>query len=364
MSLLTQSISPTPVSSGRFYEEETKPSFWPPTFVLKQFDPPEEQSLRILICCYLPHDLRSRMMIAIAFVAATTLLRCASADSISTSLLLPNGLFSTYSSLPTMSFVGQVTVTRSTTYYTLDCGAGAAATYFTPGDEGCSGSSYTFSEISASTQYLLENFGYLAGTGAASTYTDLAIETDLVDRRSGTINCSPLDTSGSATCTTTFTDEEDFTSLDSIIDPTYITNIESSLYAVIFTAASGYSAASSTTATSATPSPTSSAPTAKSTSTSSPKSSTSTTAHPPLGPSSRVGIGLGVPLGACALAGVALLLYRHGKHKERSRMSQMGNLAPPGGFVSEPEGKRMSEAAVASQALGRQPPVYSMEMQG
>lgn len=172
---------------------------------------------------------------------------------------------------------------------------------------------------------------------------------------SSTINCSPLDTSGSATCITTNIGDD---------NTSYATNIESSLYSVIFTAASGYSAASSTTATSATPSPTSSAPTAKATATSSPKSSSSTTAHPSLGPSSRVGIGLGVPLGACALAGVALLLYRHGKHKERSRMSQMGNLAPPGGFVSESEGKRMSEAAVASQALGRQPPVYSMEMQG
>lgn len=115
--------------------------------------------------------------------------------------------------------------------------------------------------------------------------------------------------------------------------------------------------ASSTAGTSAAPSPTSSVPTAKPT-------TTTTTAHPSLGPSSKVGIGLGVPFGACALAGVALLLYRYGKHKERSRLSQMGNLAPLGGFTSGTEGKKMSEAGVDSRMLGRQPPVYSMEMQG
>ena len=71
-----------------------------------------------------------------------------------------------------------------------------------------------------------------------------------------------------------------------------------------------------------------------------------------------------MPLGACALAGVALLLYRHGKHKERSRVKQMGNLAPPGGFASGSEGKKVSDGGGAVGAVGRQPPVYSMEMQG
>lgn len=183
---------------------------------------------------------------------------------------------------------------------------------------------------------------------------------NLIDSRSWTINCSPLDISGSATCTTTaYATDEDNTSTDA--DPTYSTNIESSLFPVIFTAASGYSTASSTVTGSAAPSPTSPAPTPKSTS---PTTTSTTTAHPSLGPSSKLGIGLGVPFGACALAGVALLLYRHGKHKERSRLSQMGNLAPPGGFTSGIEGKKMSEAGVDSQTLGRQPPVYSMEMQG
>ncbi|CAD6571355.1 MAG: 26S proteasome regulatory subunit rpn6 [Alectoria sarmentosa] len=232
----------------------------------------------------------------------------------------------------------------------LDQGAGCLIVYDeAERDQGYDAALETIEKLSNVVDTLAET---VTETDAAASTTEEVLEQY---PQILTINCSPLDTSGSATCITT-NSSDDSTS--------YATNIESSLYSVIFSVASDYSAASSTTATSATPSPTSSAPTAKSTTTSSPKSSSSTTAHPPLGPFSRVGIGLGVPLGACALAGVALLLYRHGKHKERSRMSQMGNLAPPGGFFSEPEGKRMSEAAVASQALGRQPPVYSMEMQG
>ena len=172
----------------------------------------------------------------------------------------------------------------------------------------------------------------------------------------GTINCSPLDTSGSATCTTTFIDEG--ISTDTEIE----SGVESTLYPVIFTAAAGYNTASSTTATPARPSPTSSAPTPNSTANPSPTNTT--TINSSLTRSSKIGIGLGVPFGACALAGVALLLYRHGKHKERSRRNQMGNLAPPGGVFSDSEGKKMAEAAVDSQILGRQPPVYSMEMQG
>lgn len=173
---------------------------------------------------------------------------------------------------------------------------------------------------------------------------------NLINRPSSTIDCNPL-ASGSATCTTTYTDDEDNTSMTA--------NVESSLYSVIFTVAAGYTAASSTVSTTATPSPTPSAPTAKPTSTSTSTSTAST--NPTLSPSAKLGIGLGVPLGACAFAALALLLYRHGKHKERSRMSQMGNLAPPGGFVVGSEGKRVAEAG---QTMGRQPPVYSMEMQG
>ena len=173
-----------------------------------------------------------------------------------------------------------------------------------------------------------------------------------------TIDCSPLGSSGSATCTTTYPDGEPNTFTASVSDPVYSTNIESTLYSVIFTTAAGYSAA-----TSATPSPTSPVPTVKSTTTPPPKHS-STTANPSLGPSFKVGIGLGVPLGACAFAGLALLLYRHGKHKERSRMSQMENLAPPSAFTTGSDTKRLSDAGLAGQTLGRQPPVYSMEMQG
>ena len=95
------------------------------------------------------------MVIAVAFFVAVAILCCASADSVTTSLLLPDALFVTDESFPSPTFVGEVTVTRSTTYYTLDCFAGGAATYFEPGYT-CESNSYTFSESSASTQYLIQ----------------------------------------------------------------------------------------------------------------------------------------------------------------------------------------------------------------
>ena len=184
----------------------------------------------------------------------------------------------------------------------------------------------------------------------------------LIDRPSAIINCN-LGTSGSATCTTTYTDDGEYTTgsmLGSFIEPPYITNIESSLYTVFFTEAIGYSAATST----ATPAATSSAPTARSTSTLSHGPSSAATAHSFLGLSSILGIGVGVPLGACAIAGLAFLLYRHGKHKQRSRMNQNGNLAPPTALASGSDGKHFSDAGMPGETLGRSPPVYSMEMQG
>ncbi|KAL9133634.1 MAG: hypothetical protein Q9175_005186 [Cornicularia normoerica] len=288
------------------------------------------------------------MMIAVTFLAAFAILSAEAQQSVSISLLLPDGLFYPSPPLQPPTFVGQVTVTRSTTYYTLDCNG---PTSFNPGD--CTDGSYTFLEISSNTQYLVESISDFleaapaSGTGAASSSTYEVLQI-------WTINCgpSPFGTSSGAVCTSTYTADEDTTSIYTT------TSTESSFYPVFFTVAAGYSQASSTVATSATPSPSPAAPTAKSTNTS------TTTAHPALGPSSKVGIGLGVPLGACAFAGVALLLYRHGKHKERSRMSQMGKLAPPAGFAFASDGKRLSEAGMAGQTLGRQPPVYSMEMQG
>lgn len=97
-------------------------------------------------------------MVAAVFFAAAAILCCTSAEggsSVSTSLLLPDGLFSNMQFVGTLTFLGQVTVTRSTTFYIIACDTGAAATYFDPEGD-CSGSSYIFSEISASTQYLVD----------------------------------------------------------------------------------------------------------------------------------------------------------------------------------------------------------------
>ena len=96
------------------------------------------------------------MIPVVALFAAVAILCCAADDSVTTSLLIPDGLFTTDRSFEKPTFVGQVTVTRSITFFTLDCSAGGAATYFYPGVYGCTENSYTFSEVSASTQYLLE----------------------------------------------------------------------------------------------------------------------------------------------------------------------------------------------------------------
>ena len=95
------------------------------------------------------------MLAVISFAVLAILHRASAQQSVSTSLLLPNGLFDADQPSTPPTFVGQVTVTKSTTYYTLDCNAGAAATDFYPRYE-CNGGSYTFSEIPASTQYLVD----------------------------------------------------------------------------------------------------------------------------------------------------------------------------------------------------------------
>ena len=94
-------------------------------------------------------------MNVVAFFAAAAVLCCAADDSVTTSLLIPDGLFIT-DLIEKPTFVGIVTVTRSTTSYALDCHAGSAGAYFDPGGDGCYDSSYTFSEVSATTQYLYE----------------------------------------------------------------------------------------------------------------------------------------------------------------------------------------------------------------
>lgn len=192
----------------------------------------------------------------------------------------------------------------------------------------------------------------------------------MLNPTSWTINCGPLVLNNLASCSYTYLSNAENTIDLSIIDPTYVTvfqtAIDSSLYPVTFTSSVNVGGSSSTAGPAAAPAnPMASSTTTSATTKASPASiQPISTVTPALGSSSKVGIGLGVPLGACALAGLALLLYRHGTHKERSRMSQMGNLAPPGGFASESDRKRLSEAGVEVQALGRQPPVYSMEMQG
>ena len=129
------------------------------TFIFKQANLREEQPLPLRTFPHQTRNYQSNMtMTVVALLAAVAILCCAADDSVTTSLLIPDGLFTTDDSFEKPTFVGQVTVApdKSTTFYTLDCSAGGAATYFNPGDMGCNDNSYAFSEVSATTQYLYE----------------------------------------------------------------------------------------------------------------------------------------------------------------------------------------------------------------
>lgn len=108
---------------------------------------------------YLTPILSHTKMAAIATLMAVALLRYASAQNITKTLILPDGLFS-----PTpapQTFVGQMSVSDHATFYTLDCGNWSATAIadwinFWPGTYGCTNSnSYTFSADSANTEFLL-----------------------------------------------------------------------------------------------------------------------------------------------------------------------------------------------------------------
>ena len=88
------------------------------------------------------------MITSIALLTALVIISAEAQQIISTSLLLPSGLFDPVSPLQPPAFVGRVTVIRSTTYYTLGCNGSPA---FDPGF--CADGSYTFSEVSSNTQY-------------------------------------------------------------------------------------------------------------------------------------------------------------------------------------------------------------------
>lgn len=94
-------------------------------------------------------------MVATLFIVAVALLWHVSAEKISTSLLVPNGLILSPVG-PITKFTGEMTVTDTTTYYTIDCDSSPA---FWPGPDACNvndtGKSYTFSASSATTRFLM-----------------------------------------------------------------------------------------------------------------------------------------------------------------------------------------------------------------
>ena len=93
-------------------------------------------------------------MSAAVFFTLIAILCEASAENVTTSLLIPDALFAPTQRLQT--FVGHSTVTGRATYYTVNCGDYRDTTInFSPGPYGCPYNSYTISADSANTQFLI-----------------------------------------------------------------------------------------------------------------------------------------------------------------------------------------------------------------
>lgn len=84
------------------------------------------------------------------------LLGHASADNVTTSFIIPEGLFyqgHIWQSIPVQTFLGVSSTHDSVTYYTVDCGSNDSDDFW-PGTYGCDeNNSYTFSEETSVTQY-------------------------------------------------------------------------------------------------------------------------------------------------------------------------------------------------------------------
>ena len=100
---------------------------------------------------HLPHCSHSKMAFTAIFMSVA-LLHYASAQNITTSIIIPDGLFYPYA-IP-QTFVGEMTVTGRATYYTVGCGNYSEVNFW-PGTSGCINNSYTFSANSDNTRFLL-----------------------------------------------------------------------------------------------------------------------------------------------------------------------------------------------------------------
>ena len=84
------------------------------------------------------------------------LLGRASADNVTTSFIIPEGLFyqgNIWQSIPVQTFLGVSSTNNSVTYYTVECGSDDSDDFW-PGPYGCDAdNSYTFSEETSVTQY-------------------------------------------------------------------------------------------------------------------------------------------------------------------------------------------------------------------
>ncbi len=287
-------------------------------------------------------------MAAIIVIVTLALLYRVSAENSSTTMILPDFFFAAPN---TRTFSGEMTVTGSTTYYTLNCDPNNYD--FWPGPIGCNEYSYTFSASSAITQYLMVDVNL--GGGYPFTIAPLQSFNQTV-----TIDCGPLNPVSTAHCMYTSLYNNENADDKSIISPTIVTKTnlkyESALYAVFFTtttsttiaavaAAAAIStplnsvASSTATTTTTNPPPTitsyaPSSPTDTIATMTNPPSSTTTssmlskstpsptappTSNPRPGFSIPIDVSIGVSVGVCVLAVSLLLIAVATISKIRSR---------------------------------------------
>ena len=173
-------------------------------------------------------------MPAIAFLMAMAIvfLHYASAENQTSTFIIPDMLFQ---DPEPMTFYGQMSISSSTTYYTVDCKPNQKKLDFWPLESDCI--SYSFSASSGTTQYLIPNIELsISYQGVLSTVaTRLQNFTQTL-----TVNCGPLESfRTSINCTNISLYNNEDKNDHSIISPAFVTQstiyAASSTYPVIFT---------------------------------------------------------------------------------------------------------------------------------
>ncbi|KAL9063257.1 MAG: hypothetical protein Q9161_009561 [Pseudevernia consocians] len=235
--------------------------------------------------------------------------------------LIPKTFFSptlTGGTGPTVT--GQVSVAAGTSFFTWDC---YGLTNFVP-----SSYCYAYSDEFG----ILDGYTFSVDPNGTSTYP-YTVGRDTIPGYQGTVGVCPPEKSGS--CYPQYSGSSGET-YGAVFITAIITNSENPAAATAsFAAAVTYVAADSSSAEQA------SSPTGRpSSGYSRPPSSGS------LATSTKIGIGLGVPLGVIIVAIIAFLCMRHIRHKKQSRLRHSGNIAAAGVYPASDQDMKLNAVQV------------------